>query len=170
MNKTRDEAFALIESMASHHFKWSSERAVVPKSLGIHAISSVEAVVAQVEIMNRKMASILSERSSVSLASVQMTKPTCDVCGSPGHMNGECTYYAAVGPSVSEVNYAQGQGPFSQSYNPSWKHHPNLSYKQSPSSYVHHGGQSSVGSKTIYQSPTSHTQSPAMHFQKQVDA
>lgn len=31
MNKTLDEDFALIESMASHHFQWSSERAVAPQ-------------------------------------------------------------------------------------------------------------------------------------------
>jgi hypothetical protein len=27
------------------------------------------------------------------------------------------------------VNYAQNQGAFSQSYNPAWRNHPNLSYK-----------------------------------------
>ena len=30
---------------------------------------------------------------------------------------------------MSEVNYAQSQGPFSQSYNPQWRQHPNFSYK-----------------------------------------
>ena len=30
---------------------------------------------------------------------------------------------------MAEVNYTQNQGPFSQSYNRSWRNHPNLSYK-----------------------------------------
>jgi hypothetical protein len=51
----------------------------------------------------------------------------CDVCGKIGHASAECTFYANIGPSVSEVSYAQSQG----SYNPSWKNHPNLSYRHS---------------------------------------
>ena len=44
-----------------------------------------------------------------------------------GHEPVECNFYS--GQITSEVNYAQNQGPFSQSYNSSWKNHPNLSYK-----------------------------------------
>nr|XP_051205703.1 uncharacterized protein LOC127319764 [Lolium perenne] len=88
MNKTLEEAFALIESMASHHFQWSSDRAVVPHAPGIHAISSADLVAAQVEILNKQMASILSERSATSVASVQFAQAMCDVCGVQGHTNG----------------------------------------------------------------------------------
>jgi hypothetical protein len=170
MNKTLEEAFALIESMASHHFQWSSDRAVVPHAPGIHAISSADLVAAQVEILNKQMASILSERSATSVASVQFAQAMCDVCGVQGHTNGECTYYSAVGPSVSEVSYAQGQGPFSQSYNPSWKHHPNLSYKQPPGSYIHPGGQSSTGSKASFHPQSAYAHPSLSHAQKQPEA
>jgi hypothetical protein len=106
MNKTLEEAFALIESMASHHFQWSSERVAVPHAPGIYSISSADSIAAQVEILNKQMASILSERSASSVASVQSSQVVCDVCGGPGHTNGECTYYSTVGASVSEVSYA----------------------------------------------------------------
>jgi hypothetical protein len=155
MNKTLEEAFELIESMASHHFQWSSDRTVVPQAPGIISLSSTDALAAKVDMLSRQIAGIMSGSGASSIASVQSTQPVCEICGIAGHLNGECTFYAVVGPYVSEVNYAQGQshygGAFSQSYNPSWKNHPHLSYKnnQGPNSFV--GGQSSVGTKPIMQ-------------------
>jgi hypothetical protein len=35
MNKTLDEVTELIESMASHNFSWSNERAVHPVQQGV---------------------------------------------------------------------------------------------------------------------------------------
>ena len=63
-------------------------------------------------------------------------------------------FIAAVGPSVSEVSYAQGQsqgqGAFSQSYNPNWRNHPNLSYKNNQNS-ASYQGQSSANSRPFTQ-------------------
>ena len=53
----------------------------------------------------------------------------CQICGIEGHSPQDCPYFIASETQVAEVNYTQNQGPFSQSYNPSWKNHPNLSCK-----------------------------------------
>ena len=47
MNKTLDEAFALIESMASHHFQWSSERAIAPPHPGVYNVSANDSMAAR---------------------------------------------------------------------------------------------------------------------------
>ena len=63
MNKTLDEAFALIEIMASHDFSWTNERAVQPQSPGMYHVHTNDAVAAQVEVLNRQMASILANQN-----------------------------------------------------------------------------------------------------------
>ena len=75
-------------------------------------------------------------------------------------------FIAAVGPSVSEVSYAQGQsqgqGMYSQSYNPSWRNHPNLSYKNNQNSIPFNTGQSGVSAKPF-------GQQSVFNYQKQQD-
>ncbi|XP_037441880.1 uncharacterized protein LOC119310144 [Triticum dicoccoides] len=87
---------------------------------------------AQIDILNKKMDSIMSNCIGTSVASVSVPQ-MCDVCGQAGHLSTECTFYSAIGSSVLEVSYAQSQGPFSNNYNPSWRNHPNLSYKNNQS-------------------------------------
>lgn len=131
MNKTLEEAFTLIENMASHHFQWSSERVVSPQKPGMYQLNSQDALAAQVEILNKTIAQLqvnMSHGNTSSVSSVQ-SSPVCTICGVHGHLQGECLVYTKSEASVSEVNYAQNQGPFSQNYNPQWRHHPNLSYK-----------------------------------------
>jgi hypothetical protein len=59
MNKTLEEAFELIESMAAHHFQWSNERQVVPHAPGMHSISASDSIAAQLEVLQKQMASVL---------------------------------------------------------------------------------------------------------------
>ena len=61
MNKTLDEDFELIEGMASHNFQWSNERAIPPPAPGRYQLSSNDGIAAQVELLNRQMAQILSQ-------------------------------------------------------------------------------------------------------------
>ena len=50
----------------------------------------------------------------------------CELCGSKGHESAECNLLNDL--NTDQVNYAQGN-PFSNTYNPGWKNHPNFSYK-----------------------------------------
>jgi hypothetical protein len=78
---------------------------------------------------------ILFYKSVRSVASSVVAQPApaqvCSICGVPGH-DGECigsSIAESLAQSVQEVNYAQSQGPYSQNYNPQWRQHPNLFYK-----------------------------------------
>ena len=79
MNKTLDEAFKLIESMASHNFSWTSERTVQPPHPGMYNVSAQDSVAAQVEILNKQMASVLASQNSntSSMKSQQYMSPVC---------------------------------------------------------------------------------------------
>ena len=128
-SKTLDAAFELIENMASHHFQWTNERSSTAKP-GMYQLSSQDALAAQVEILTKTIAQMQSTQGSV--VSAVQTLQQCQICGNSGHNTSECPTICTAESSVqttSEVNYTQSQGPFSQSYNPEWRQHPNFSYK-----------------------------------------
>ena len=126
MSKTLDEATELIERMASHDFSWNNERVSHSPQPVILRPNTNDSVSAQLEAITKQLSSMMSDNASVVSA---ITTGGCQACGNSGHQTHECTNFMNVETSVSEVNYAQNQGPFTQSYNPSWRNHPNLSYK-----------------------------------------
>ncbi|XP_058759887.1 uncharacterized protein LOC131633190 [Vicia villosa] len=62
-----------------------------------------------------------------------VVSPNCEICGMTGHAAPECLFLAGVSPKP--VNYAQGN-PYSNTYNPGWKNHPNFSYKNNNALYA----------------------------------
>ena len=126
MNKTLDEATELIESMTSHNFSWTNERAVHSTH---QANSGQSALEAKLDSLTTQLAQLMQEKNSKAIVPVNQVSVTCQICGIEGHSSHECTLLAPPENQLAEVNYAQNQGVFSQSYNPAWRNHPNLSYK-----------------------------------------
>jgi hypothetical protein len=129
MNKTLAEATELVERMASHNFSWSNERAIHPVQQGVHQLSSNDAVAAHVERFTKQMTQMITEGKSCDVVSAVQSTNICQICGELGHTAQGCGVLLGAGSQIQEVNYAQNQGPYSQNYNPSWRNHPNLSYK-----------------------------------------
>jgi hypothetical protein len=71
----------------------------------------------------------MTEKNSKALVPVNQVSSACLICGKEGHSPLECTLSVPVETQISEVSYAQNQGAYSQIYNPAWRNHPNLSYK-----------------------------------------
>jgi hypothetical protein len=71
----------------------------------------------------------MTEKNSKALVSVNQVSSSCSICGKEGHSPLECTLFVPTETQISEMNYAENQGVYSQSYNPAWINHPNLSYK-----------------------------------------
>ncbi|GJX22901.1 putative nucleotidyltransferase, ribonuclease H [Tanacetum coccineum] len=61
----------------------------------------------------------------------QVSHDACSMCGDPGHSVNNCQNWGA--PSNEEVNGVYGNrprnDPFSESYNPGWRNHPNFRWK-----------------------------------------
>ena len=119
MNKTLDEAFELIESMASHNFSWTNERAMQPAQPVIMQHGSLEAIKAKLDSLTSQISQLMLEKNGKALVPVSAVSVPCQICGIDGHSPQECPYFIASETQVAEVNYTQNQGPFSQSYNPS---------------------------------------------------
>ncbi|XP_058742467.1 uncharacterized protein LOC131614954 [Vicia villosa] len=137
MDKEYADAYALIESMAQNHYQWGSERARSEKTSGeksstksgMYEISSLDRVNAKVDALTQKIENLTIEP----VAAVAVVSPNCEICGMSGHAAPECQLLAGVSPEP--VNYAQGN-PYSNTYNPGWKNHPNFSYKNNNALYA----------------------------------
>ncbi|XP_058726309.1 uncharacterized protein LOC131597641 [Vicia villosa] len=137
MDKAYADAYTLIEIMAQNHYQWGSERAPSERTSGeksstksgMYEISSLDRVNAKVDALTQKIENL----TVAPIAAVAAVAPNCEICGMSGHAAPEC--HLLVGVSSEPVNYAQGN-PYSNTYNPGWKNHPNFSYKNNNSLYA----------------------------------
>lgn len=122
MNKPYPDACALIEDMAQNHYKWESERASVEKretKRGIHEVNCMD-------MMKAKMDALALKVEHMSANPTAVVAVDCEIYGTKGHLSPECSLLTLS--NSYQVNYAQGN-PFSNTYNPGWRNHPNFSYK-----------------------------------------
>ncbi|KAK2410681.1 hypothetical protein QL285_046032 [Trifolium repens] len=119
-NKNEDEVRQLVENMCLNEYRSKSERD--PKKKGMIEVSTHTTLLAQIELLNKQLAAKSISEANVS----QVQDVRCDFCQGP-HANGMCSAEA----NSEEANYASGyqkNNPFSSTYNPGWKDHPNLSW------------------------------------------
>ncbi|XP_058746345.1 uncharacterized protein LOC131619244 [Vicia villosa] len=95
----------------------------------MYEISSLDRVNAKVDALTQKIENV----TIAPIAAVAVVSPNCEICGMSGHAASECHLLAGV--SLDLVNYAQGN-PYSNTYNPGWKNHPNFSYKNNNALYA----------------------------------
>ncbi|GKV13890.1 hypothetical protein SLEP1_g24852 [Rubroshorea leprosula] len=86
MGKIPEEAYKLVEEMASNNCRWNSERTPIKRSAGIHEVDTLKVLTAQVEALHKKF-----DKLNASTRHVQHV--TCDWCGG-GHTSAECQFIA----------------------------------------------------------------------------
>jgi hypothetical protein len=95
----------------------------------MYEISSLDHVHAKVDALVQKLDNLTIQPA----ATVAAVTPNCELCGNPGYTAQECQILAGV--PTDQVNYTQGN-PYSNTYNPGWKNHPNFSYKNDNALYA----------------------------------
>jgi hypothetical protein len=95
----------------------------------MYELSSLDHVNAKVDALTQKIDSL----TITPTATVAAVAPNCEICGVQGNTAPECQLL--IGTSTDQVNYAQGN-PYSNTYNPGWKNHPNFSYKYNNALYA----------------------------------
>ncbi|CAN6447610.1 unnamed protein product [Victoria cruziana] len=84
------------------------------------------------------------------------SKPVCGLCDSVGHVTDDCPISGGVDVPAGQVNAAQGfsrpgYDPYSTSYNPGWRNHPNFGWRNT-------GPQSQIQSSVPPQRQTTYSQ------------
>ncbi|XP_042448548.1 uncharacterized protein LOC122033538 [Zingiber officinale] len=148
MNKSLDEAKEIIENVALNHHQWASER-----SSGAFSGNQMKALgkfeVDAFTLMSTKLDAKFEAMGSNTANAIVCV---CDICGSADHAQDTCPL-GAMQVQINQLEqcdaitgYNQRQNnPYSNTYNPGWRNHPNFSYRnnqdQGPAHQTYQPGQ-----------------------------
>ncbi|KAJ4717050.1 DNA-directed DNA polymerase [Melia azedarach] len=126
MSKTPDEAYQLLEEMASNNYQWPSDRSTQRRVAGVHEIDAITALTAQVATLSRQL-------GTLNVNVIQSQVQVCELCGG-NHASVNCQVGSPFASSSSkQANFVSNfqrhqQNAYSNTYNPAWKHYPNFSW------------------------------------------
>ena len=152
LNKSYAEAYDLIESIAANSYQWPTSRINSTKKVaGVHELGDVSALTAQIASLTNMLKAVstsnvvspVSVNSPVSAISPVVVEPSnssvetvsCVFCGG-GHIYDDCPNNPVSVNYVGNYNsgnynsgsYNRGNNPYSNTYNPGWRQHPNFSW------------------------------------------
>ncbi|KAL5571470.1 hypothetical protein UlMin_021067 [Ulmus minor] len=126
MSKTYNEAYALLERMASNNYQWPTERVPAGRRIaGVHEVSEITSLTAQIaSLVNTLNNQQATHHQSVN--SVQGTGESCVLCNGTHRFES----YPSNPESVCYVGNmnCNNNNHFSNTYNPGWRQHPNFSW------------------------------------------
>ncbi|XP_024962481.1 uncharacterized protein LOC112502721 [Cynara cardunculus var. scolymus] len=128
MASTYNDGYDILVKISNNNGHWADPRALVPhKTAGVHDVDAFTALTAQMTAMTNLIKNLKNGQAAQTIATAHaptVESVQCVYCGG-GHPFDHC-------PSNSEsVNYVGNEnrsGPFSQTYNPGWRQHPNFSW------------------------------------------
>ena len=126
MGKNIEVIYEMLEEMATNAFQWPSDRNVPRKKVEVHELDVLTTLSSQVASSSKQVSSLITQANVI-------RNPTkaCDLCGGP-QTSTQCQERNPFTPSQPEqANYVENQNHsndlFSNTYNPRWQNHPNLS-------------------------------------------
>ena len=124
MRKSVNAAYELLEEMALNDQQWPNARNGMSRVAGVSDIDAISRLTAQIEKLTRKL-----EGSSLH-APVNQIHQFCEHCGGY-HGYGLCPFVDVNSLPMEQVqavgSYPSQNNPYSNSYNPGWRNHPNFS-------------------------------------------
>jgi hypothetical protein len=134
LNLTGDLAYKALEKIADNSQLWENYRdksARNPKKGGIVELKGDTKLSQRMDAVVRRL-DALSIGKPVNVANAFPVE-SCSVCASPMHQAQNCpsmTVFAEM-EQVNAFNNFQkpSSGPYSETYNPGWRNHPNFSWK-----------------------------------------
>ncbi|XP_063939750.1 uncharacterized protein LOC135148455 [Daucus carota subsp. sativus] len=130
LSKSYNQAYEILETIGTNNYQWSSSRAQTGKKVaGIYDVDSITSMKAQLASMehmlkNLSMGSNQSKEQSLSSQINQTKNISCVFCG-------EAHTYDSCPSNPESVFYMGNQnkgGLYSNTYNQSWRQHPNFSW------------------------------------------
>ena len=107
-----------------NNFQWPVERNNLRKVMGVHEVEEITSLKAQIQVLINEMKTIKT----------QQVVAVCELCEGPHQME-ECQMGNPFRQTqVDQANYVRqytrnaNNNPYSATYNPGWRNHPNFSY------------------------------------------
>src|SRR3954467_4060766 len=115
------EAIAANEHLELYDRSVSQPEGIIDLKLANQVVKMEDQITAEVERRLKKIA--LDTQTVAQVQPVQAVN--CEICGGP-HFAMHCV---ATAQQVEEINFLKQNNPYSNTYNPGWKNHPNFSWK-----------------------------------------
>jgi hypothetical protein len=127
MNMSARDAYKLIDEMALWQQQWSSVRGPVRGTSGVIETDNSTKLAAQLETMQKSIDRLTNQN----ISAVHQSS-TCAICGGGDHLTINCNWGGSAEGDVKQVNilnnnYRPQNNPYSNSYKPGWRNHPNFS-------------------------------------------
>ncbi|PIN21729.1 DNA-directed DNA polymerase [Handroanthus impetiginosus] len=119
LSGTTAECHNLLNYLVVNHYEKKLERATPPKVAGVIEVDQVTALTAKINFLMQSMKNFGGNQ-------VQHTPVTCEECGE-GHPSDQCSHSVESIQFVSNARELQNN-PYSNTYNPGWRQHPNFSW------------------------------------------
>ncbi|KAH9727218.1 hypothetical protein KPL70_008578 [Citrus sinensis] len=151
LSKSYTEAYEILERIANNNYQWPSARQPAARgSAGVHNIYAIIALSAKVTLLTNMVKALTSTPATVK----QVVELSCVYCGEE-HDFDSCPENPASVNYVGNFNRQPQNNPYSNTYNPSWKQHPNFSWSSQNRNALALNGQNK------------NTQPPGFHQQSQ---
>jgi hypothetical protein len=134
LSLTGDEAYKALDEMAERAQQWDFQDSwdrqdLAPKTRGMYEVKENAELREEVKELKRKFATLVLNKPVNEAETYQAD--VCGLCASPMHFTQNCPTLSTENP-IEEVNafneYRKSTGgPFSETYNPGWRNHPNFS-------------------------------------------
>ena len=135
LQKDPEEAFEYLNELAEKSHTWTGPSATDGTSRsrpGIYQLREEDNLKAQVESLTRQIETMkIKEGRGVHAVVKEESYEPCFVCGGIEHSPKDCPAFTEMKGVYEEQCNALGgfNRPFSNTYNPSWRNHPNFSWR-----------------------------------------
>ncbi|KAJ8768975.1 hypothetical protein K2173_023970 [Erythroxylum novogranatense] len=131
MRKTPDQAYRLIDKMATSSFQYHSERHS-KRPTGARVVDNTVVLSAQMDVLMKKLDNLMHSVRGGASSSLRSCA-VCEHCGGDSHASSECQVGNPFAQESEEAHYVgnynrQRLDPYSNTYNPGWRNHPNFSW------------------------------------------
>jgi polyhydroxyalkanoate synthesis regulator phasin len=129
MNKGAIDGYKLVDDMALNQSQWHNPRETpVILQRGMKEVSSNSNMAAEIAALNRKI-----DQMSVNWVNYPSSL-SCSICGGTDHLAINCgvsneSSHEEVN-AINQGNFKPNNNPYSNTYNPGWRSHPNFSWRQ----------------------------------------
>lgn len=138
LSKSYNEAYELIEGIAANSYQWSTARATTSKGTGgLHEVSEVITASAQLSVVTHMLKSFTTT-SSPAVTQPSIVEQVILESGRAAANAISCVFYGGdhlfeeCPNNLASVNYVGNfngdNNPYSNTYNPGWRQHPNVSW------------------------------------------
>ena len=137
LQKDPEEAFEYLNDLAEKAHTWTGPSATESTSrsrpAGIYQLREEDNLKSQIESLTRQIETLKIKERGIHMVARAESQEPCFVCGRVEHLPKDCPTYNEMRGVYKEQCNALGayDTPFSNTYNPSWRNHPNLSWRSS---------------------------------------